>query len=185
MIEQCTNLDAYLADDLPVEAAESFVSHLPSCEECRAAIAEQRWIDQLLRSPVRLDVEPVLDRLMSSVRAAAAQQGHTRQRYAYFTAAAAVLFTALGWIVLRNGASVKPLGGEIVRDATKPSLKSPTVLPPSARFVSNLDVIAVPLASPAADVSIVQLYPTTATERLQRLESLLSNSSTSLNTNGG
>ena len=45
---------------------------------------------------------------------------------------------------------------------------------PQATFVSTTDAIVVPLESPSSDVTVVQVYPTTDTERHWRLEAVLS-----------
>ena len=43
----CNKLDAYLTDDLSVDDVAGFESHLEACAECRDAIDEQKWIDNL------------------------------------------------------------------------------------------------------------------------------------------
>ncbi len=71
MNTECNNIEAYLAGDLQVEQAVDFEDHLPQCDACRETIDQQRWIDGLLRSPLRLQVEPTpVDLIVATCRAA-------------------------------------------------------------------------------------------------------------------
>jgi hypothetical protein len=49
--------------------------------------------------------------------------------------------------------------------------------PPPATFVSTSDAIAIPLESPADNVTVVQVYPTIDTERRWQLETTLTTTS--------
>src|SRR5205809_939416 len=99
---ECENFDAYLAEDLPAKGELNFERHLPHCDACRDAIERQRWIDDLLQSPARLQVEPIPIHLIEVARASAARR-HSRARFAACgLAAAAMLVVALGWLELNR-----------------------------------------------------------------------------------
>ena len=57
MNSKCNNLDAYLRDDLSVDERAAFESHLEECDACREAMDQQQWIDGLLQSPTRIQLE--------------------------------------------------------------------------------------------------------------------------------
>jgi hypothetical protein len=63
---------------------------------------------------------------------------------------------------------VAPHGVE--QPSPSPSLQGRGSKSPGAAFVANGDAIAVPLASEDPAVTVVQLYPTTTTERRWRRE---------------
>jgi anti-sigma factor RsiW len=169
MIEQCGNLDAYLADDLPVDVAERFVSHLPHCEECRAAVDQQRWIDGLLQSAVREELEQIPCQLLDSLRVEIREpRQRSRRAYAYWAvAAAAIVGVALGWINLQHTRTAAPRSVHVAQDSDAPRSfgASRPKARPAATFSNYGQAIAVELESPAENVSVVQLYPTTAAER--------------------
>lgn len=88
-------------------------------------------------------------------------------------AAAATLLIALGLRQLNRQAN-GPLKSEEPSVAVTEPAHAPTAAQPSATFVSTSDAIVVPLESSSTDVTIVQVYPTTDTERHWRLEAVLS-----------
>ena len=104
MNANCNNLDAYFAADLSVDDAAQFVEHLQSCDDCREAAHQQRWIDGLLRSSGNHDSELPPDEVLVTLRTAIAARRQTTKAFACGLAAAAVLFVAIGWTVLNRQA---------------------------------------------------------------------------------
>ena len=176
----CNNLDAYLSDDLSAECRAIFESHLESCATCRDALDQQQWIDDLLRSPERLEIEQPSATVLDPVRSTIVRRERQTLRTAYTLAAAAVLLIGIGWIVLdrQTAQPHTPATQEVV--ATKAHF-SPTATTPEATFVASTDAIVVPMESSSTDVTVVQVYPTTDTERRWRLEQSLSTLSTQPN----
>jgi hypothetical protein len=169
----CNKLDAYLADDLSVDDILRFESHLEECSACSEAIDKQHWIDSLLQSPVRIQLERTPATILDSLHSSLSQRRRVWQA-ACGLAAAGVLIFVLGWLELNRQAKL-PSNPE-VQDVTVAEAV-PTAIPITSRamFVATTDAIVVPLESPSADVTIVQVYPTTDTERRRRFEqSLLS-----------
>jgi anti-sigma factor RsiW len=178
----CNKLDAYLADDLPAGEALRFESHLEECGACREAIDEQRWVDSLLQSPVRIQIERAPAELLDSFHSSLPQRRRHVVQAACGLAAAAVLVIALGWLQLNRQAKQPSIAkGQDVAVA-KPVQEIPSSKS-QATFVASTDAIVVPLESSSADVTIVQVYQTTDTERRWRLEQSLLNASTK--SNGG
>jgi predicted anti-sigma-YlaC factor YlaD len=97
----CNQLDAYLTDDLSVDDARRFESHLKECSTCREAIDEQNWIDNLLRSPVRTQIERAPATIRDSFRSSLSGRRRVLQ-VACGLAAAAVLVVAVGWLELNT-----------------------------------------------------------------------------------
>ncbi len=169
MTSDCDNLDAYFADDLPVNAAMLFAQHIEQCATCREAVAQQRWINALLSSDACATVEPIPPTLRDTLRAAIARRRQAARFIACGLAAAATLaIVAVGWTLQLNRRADGP------RDPTTDHLtahidlvnsESANAAPSRATFVSNGDTIAVSLESADDNVTIVQLYPTTETER--------------------
>jgi len=148
----------------------------------------QQWIDGLLRSSDAAELEAAPATTHAAATSAIKQLRRYRKRrqaLAVFASAAAIAAIAT-WFI-------SPLPR---REGTEEGLKTPlvhrtpeaptTIENPSpspslqgrginvvARFESNGETIAIPLASDDPQVSIVQLYPTTTTERRWRRESTL------------
>jgi anti-sigma factor RsiW len=176
----CNKLDAYLADDLSADAALRFESHLQECDACRETIDEQNWIDGLLQSPARIQIEHTPTRVLDSLRPSAAQRDRRKLQAAYGFAAAAVLLIGLGWFTLRRHGM--PPKASVTQDvAVVHAAHVPAREQPQATFVASTDAIAVSLESPSTDVTIVQVYPTTDTERRWRLEQSLLSATTEPN----
>jgi anti-sigma factor RsiW len=177
----CEKLDAYLAGDLSGSELVRFESHVAECTACRKAIDEQQWIEDLLQSPARIQLERTPATILDSVHVSLAQRRRVLQA-ACGLAAAAVLLIAVGWLGL-NRQSTCPVISKIQDVAVAEPVHAPSPTQPQATFVTTSDAIAVPLESSSADVSIVQVYPTTEAERRLRLELTLT--STSSKSNGG
>ncbi len=192
MNPECENLDAYLADELSPEAASQFVRHLDTCDECRHAMDEQRWIDGMLRSDVGTSIERAPASLVESLREAAIVQ---RRRNSHLVACglaavAAAIVIAVGWTFMfnrqteRSAASVTAVqgAGQTAETGVR-STAAPDSVRPKAVFVGTGEAIAVPIESSDDNVTVVQLYPTTDTERRLRRE--LAFQSIQLHSNGG
>jgi anti-sigma factor RsiW len=170
----CNNLDSYLSDDLPVDQRAIFESHLDTCSECRDAVDQQLWIDGLLQSPVRIELEQPTVTIRGAFHSSLAQRRRRVIRAACGLAAAATLLIAVGLLKL-NRQSTGTLESTENSIAVVQPTHAPTPAEPRATFVSSSDAIVVPLESPSADVTVVQVYPTTDTERRWRLDLTLSN----------
>jgi predicted anti-sigma-YlaC factor YlaD len=158
MNTNCNDLDAYLATDLSVDDAARFAEHLQSCDDCREAADQQRWIDSLLRSSASHDSELPPDDVLIRFRTAIATRRQKAKLLACGLAAAAMLFVAIGWAVLNRQA------GDWAGDSeNRPSIaknEQPHAQQPlQATFVSDSNSIAVPVKSPHSDVTVVRIYP--------------------------
>jgi anti-sigma factor RsiW len=163
MSSVCDNLDDYLAGTLSGDAAAHFNSHLHACEACREAVDEQRWIDSLLTSPDRLELEPTPRALVESVARSASRSWFMRSRYvgAIIAAAAAVL-VATGLLLLNREAiegthaTAKLKAPPDTAQTAKNEVQNET----GATFVADSNAIAVPVKSHRTGVTIVRVYPT-------------------------
>jgi putative zinc finger protein len=187
---ECDNLDAFLLGELSPRDVERFDLHVRACEECREAIEQQRWIDNLLCSDAAAEAEQAPLALRDSLRALPIRRGRNVSLIACGMAAAAALLIAVGWTALRSGPTdnVQDQAANVtVNPEISPAVVTPAVakdsIRPRATFVSGGDTIAVPMESADDDVTIVQLYPTTQTER--RLQRELALQVTLLDSNGG
>jgi anti-sigma factor RsiW len=179
---ECSKLDAYLSGELSGQPADQFERHLPQCEPCRHAIDEQRWIDGLLRSPNRLQLDAAPSELIETFQSSLAQRRRRLRLAACGLAAAASLLVAVGWLELNRQAvgRVDPVGS---RHRVAESAQVRGVGASEATFVGGAGFIAIPLESPAADVTVVQVFPTVETEMRWRRELALPTSHP--NSNGG
>jgi len=181
-IIDCNKVDAYLADELSADDGLRFESHLEVCGACREAVDEQHWVDSLLQSPIRTQLERTPATIFDSLRSSLSNRSHLLWQAACGLAAAAVFLIAFGWIpvhhhvVHSNRSATKDVAAAVVH-----TLNVPANVPPHATFVATTDAIVVPLESPSADVTVVQVYPTTNTERRRRFEQSLSSASPILN----
>jgi len=163
MNDECYNLDDYLAGDLDSDAADRFHAHLRHCEACREAETQQRWIDGLLTSPERLQLEPAPRSLIETLTKSPTHAPSARRRYAAaILAVAAVLFVASGLIML-NRDTID--GTQSTADVAAPTGELPTakndVQPETgSTFIADSNAIAVPVDSHRPGVTIVRVYPT-------------------------
>ena len=168
MSHDCENLDPFLSDDLSDEATEHFEAHLAHCAVCRDAVDRQRWIDGLLTSPERIELESLPTALPYSMRTSIAWRRRKTSALACGLAAAAVLVVAVGWTALLSGQARGPGVREmasgpigVAEPSPRPSVAGrETGEPPRATFVGGPDVIVVPVESRHPDVTIVRLFPT-------------------------
>jgi hypothetical protein len=151
----CTNLDAFLLGDLPAHEASRFTAHLDQCSTCRDAVEQQRWIDELLSSPVGRELELPPGALLDSFRTTVVASRSGTRIIACIFAAAAVLAIAAGWTVLnRQALDVDAPGGIAAGDIGQIDAESPR-----ATFVGGPEVLVVPVASRHPNVTIVRVYP--------------------------
>jgi anti-sigma factor RsiW len=161
MPDDCELLDDFLSGDLPADKADRFTAHLASCEYCRAEIDEDRWIERLLQSSERLELESPSPALLEGIRSTLMK---SRQRAGMLACglAAAVLLIAAGWIALSGGLSSEEYGG-LVAEGDPPRQFVHAV-------VTGENVIVVPVESPDPQVTIVRLFPTFQPDEGQVIE---------------
>ena len=161
---ECNKLDSYLADDLPADDQAAFDS--PSARLRRVSqydrpAAVGRWLVMLVHS---IAIEAVPSRLTVTFRSSLAQRRRSVRLATCGLAAAALLILAAGWTAFHQRQSSKPTVS--VAQALPPQVQhTPSPKVQTATFVSNGDAIAIPLESPAADVTVVQVYPTIETQQ--------------------
>ncbi len=168
MIAECENLDAFLDAELSPAESDRFDAHMHVCEKCQEAVNQQRWIDALLCSPERFELEPVSAALSRSVLNSISRRRHARL-VACGLAAAAVLVIAVGWTAALNRQATAPAvnHNQVAEKAVRhdepspsPSLKGRGIAEaPRATFVAGPDVLAVPVASRHPNVTIVRVFP--------------------------
>jgi anti-sigma factor RsiW len=201
--DACGLLDHYLDGELTGGAASDFESHLACCPTCAAAADEQRWIEGLLRSPAAAALESAPKSPMSATMIAIVRRRRV-QMAALGAALAASLALLAAWPHLpfpgREGLVDSPpppaaesfplhLAAPAGSASTNPfspgkqTVASGAAPQPAANIVSTPDAIAVPLDSPAADVTVVQVYTTVDAQRRQQLAATLA--SISSKPNGG
>jgi len=129
----------------------------------------QHWIDELLRSgeAAELEAAPESAQVAAATVIRQFRRRQVRRRsLAVFAAAAAMIGAIAMWpnapLPRREGP-----GEELARPLVA---QVPAAPMPKASFVTSGDAIAVPLESDDPAVTVVQLYPTTTTERRWRRE---------------
>jgi anti-sigma factor RsiW len=180
----CRRLDAYMDGDLAPQERLAFEKHLSLCAECREAIEQLRWVDSLLQSGDAAEeaVFPGSARV-NALKAISSARHRTRVRRSLIagTAAAASIVMLAAWQF-----SSRPSAPGFARGLNHQTIAQDDATPRQSRglqaagtlteatFVTDGDAIAVPLVSDDAQVSIVQVYPTTTTERRWRRQLYLS-----------
>jgi anti-sigma factor RsiW len=163
MSSVCDNLDDYLAGALTGDAAAHFSSHLRTCEACSEAADEQRWIDRLLTSSDRLELEPTPRALVETVSKPASRPWFMPGRYAgAIIAAAAAILVATGLVLLNREAINDTHATAEVEAAVDDgqTAKNEEQKETGATFVADSNAIAVPVKSHRPSVTIVRVYPT-------------------------
>jgi anti-sigma factor RsiW len=185
MGSECRQLEAYFDADVPLEKRLAFEKHLSQCPQCREAVGQQRWIDSLLRSTDAAEEETLRGYVrVGAMKVISRARRRTRIRRSLIaaTAAAASLVMLAAWQF-----TSRPSAPGFARGSNNEAIARRNVIPRQSRglqntvnggseatFVTDSDAIAVPLASGDAQVSIVQVYPTTTTERRWQRELSLS-----------
>lgn len=187
---ECEHLDAFLLSDLPPAAVVRFEAHLATCADCHEAVEEQRWIDGLLQSDATATLEPAPPSLTTLPTLNTRRRQVTRYVGPLITVAAALLIAVFGWQLIgsRENETMSPKGGNLAKNAaSRPSAVPVLAGEPGdtnrARFVNRSDTIALSIESDDDNVSIVQLVPTTQTDRRIRNEFILR--ALELDSNGG
>jgi len=93
---ECQQLDAQLNGDLTEREAAQFTAHLAVCAPCRTTVAQQVWIDSLLRDSATTEAVPA--RVSLGIDRAITRTQKRRRLAGGFAAmtAAATLFIAFG-----------------------------------------------------------------------------------------
>jgi hypothetical protein len=159
MSHECNSLDAYLADDLSRDDRVFFERHLANCESCRDVIDQQNWIDSMLRSPLRSQLEPVPSHLVKPSRTARTPRRHRALVAACGLATAAALLIAICHWQLNRQATTNANQTTSINH-TAATARVDEKKPPTATFVGGPDVIAVPIESHNPNVTVVRIYPT-------------------------
>lgn len=144
---------------------------------------QQRWIDELLRSSAAAELEaaPAGAKFATAEAMGKLRRRQRRRRsLAVFTAAAAV---AVVWAwpsspLPRREGPGEALKVPIIAQSTveSPSVENPSPSPSlqgRGTFVASGDAIAVELESPAPEVTVVRLHPTTIAQRRAQSELIL------------
>jgi hypothetical protein len=181
--DDCSQLDVWLADALGADETATFVEHLAHCEICREQVEQQRWIDGLLQLDARKVLEPIPDRLRELAHVTPLQPASNRLRRRAMIAAAvaaSVLFAVGTVLTVRNSKQVDGPADIGVASTISEHVEQSAIEidraaeesdeSPKATFVSNQDMIAVPVESADDNVTIVQLYQTTEAQRRSRFE---------------
>jgi hypothetical protein len=188
MSHECNKLDAYLADDLSGDDSVRFERHLSSCEVCREAIDQQNWIDSMLRSSHRSQLEPIPSHLAKPSRTARTHSRRNALVAACGLASAAALLVAIShWQLNRQAMTDSNQTTSINRTAQ--TTRADEKKPPTATFIGGPDVIAVPVESHSPNVTVVRIYPTYRPPQDRETVAVHSNSATTSNwssySNGG
>jgi hypothetical protein len=137
-----------------------------------------RWIEAQLKSPYAADIESPPRALAQSIAASLVRR-RRRQYAACGIAAAAMLVVALSWAIQRNPHAI---------DMRETSVATEDNVAPAV-FIGGDDVIAVPVASPYPNVTIVRVYPVYRLETLANADAdrlpMTNDSTWSENINGG
>jgi len=187
----CEHLDAFLVGDLPPAAQSRFEAHLATCAECREAVEEQRWIDGLLQSDAAAMLEPAPASLTTQRDLTTRRRQRITRYVASLVAVAVALpIAAFSWQLLApTQEHAAPSNNQLIApddpspSATLPVLANAPINTNRARFTNRSDTIALSIESDDDNVSIVQLVPTTQTDRRIRSELILQ--ALELESNGG
>ena len=170
----CLCLDDYLDGVMSADAATRFDSHLTGCGECREAVAQQRWIEAVLRDEAAVTSAPEV--LLAAAAHEISRERHRRRLRCVLAgglvAAASVALIAWSWRTPM--AAPGSTGGSndqaiVERTATpRQSRGLEEREPAAATFVAGGYGVAVTLESDSPEVTIVQFYPTTEADRRSR-----------------
>ena len=176
---ECHLLDDYLDGDLSPTEEVRFETHLTDCENCLAAVNQQRWMEQLLRESNNLVSLPTE---LGEVSLSPPKKS-IPWRATIATAVAASLLMAVAFWDDGPRNLQEPIAE---KSETPPGAKqsAPRLVQvempkatPVATFVAEDDVIVVPVESDSQEVTIIQVYPTAQARSRWRREALLQTSS--------
>jgi anti-sigma factor RsiW len=153
----CSDLDAYLADDLEAEAREQFEMHVTTCTRCRHSVHQQNWMDRLLRSAVvECEVPPLLwERVLQ--RSIARPRRHL-WLVSGGLAAAVIAMLAVGGTAMFHRPPISPEVVGRMDPETAPPDEPVIAETPRAKFHGGPELIVVPVESRYPNVSIFQVY---------------------------
>src|SRR2546423_15692546 len=86
----CEKLDVYLAGDLSGGEVVRYESHVEECTACREAVDEQQWVEELLQSPARIQIECPPATILDSFHLSVAPRRRRVMQAAFSVAGAAV-----------------------------------------------------------------------------------------------
>jgi anti-sigma factor RsiW len=148
MNDECEQLDEYLLDLLPLAERQAFAKHLEHCARCRAELAVQRRVDQLLAQAAELELAPPL-----AIYAAGRRGSRRRWRWAGVGAVAGSVALAAAWW---NWADIATPPRTVAGKAP-PAVEQPSRPKVTVQLADN--VIARPIESSDPRVTIVWTYP--------------------------
>jgi anti-sigma factor RsiW len=161
MGSECDKLDAFLLSDLGGDDAARFERHLETCTACREAIDQERWLDELLRSPARVELEPAPDALRHSIRTSVSRHRRQRRLVAGVLAVAVALAVAAGWTLWAGRPSPSPSltgrGNTELAAQSEPSQSSGEYIT-KAVVIGDENTIMVPVESRYPNVTVVRVY---------------------------
>jgi len=134
----------------------------------------QTWIDGLLRSPSAEASTPVIlsQRIETSIRQRRRRSLVWKSTAALTAAASIALFA-----VLQHNPALVNVDRKVVSlpttTTTTNSESASDALPPRATFVARSDLLAIPIESDDPQVTIIQVYQTTHTQRRRQREATL------------
>lgn len=163
----CSDLDAFLADELTPSRQVAFERHLQGCPRCAAQVRLQHAIDQLLASAdqqLEWPPEGLLWRIEQ--RCSARQRRYRLLRRALLVPAAAAAVGATLWLAAARAPHEPPpapLGPPAAEPAHRRTAQDDSAEPqrPRATVVvhPDSDLIALPVATRHPQVTIVWCYP--------------------------
>jgi anti-sigma factor RsiW len=162
----CERIDSYFDGELTAQDAARFELHLSCCARCRAAVDQQRWLDELLQSDDAA--------LLEMAPAMICMNRRQKRPILWWKAVAAILAVAGGLALLqaKRGPRVLPravplagpaqnaIDDSIIDTSFKETPATFAASDSPAVFVSTGRDIAMPVESRSADVTIVRLYST-------------------------
>ena len=185
MNSYCDDLDDFLIGDLDDDKAERFARHLDECATCREAVDQQRWLDAMLQSSARDELEPVPGEIVDSVCVSWKRRRRRQRVVAGALATAAALAVAAGWTVWAGLRTQNPQAEQVAQSdsatmntqntggsadhgfAAVPARPQPPGVQSrsperigDAVVVGSKNTIVVPVESQYPNVTVVQVYRT-------------------------
>lgn len=171
----CEHLDGYLGGWLDPNESTVFEAHLADCSACRDAIAESRWIDNLVRNATN-QLTNAPDGLVERIKRAN-RKLVVRRRLKWSlvsVSAAAIVLTVSMWPATNRPAAPGPPGPLAAQDTPTPTVVEATAARPLVRvtFQPRSSVIALPVETKNVNVSVFWVYPTIGERKQANSESM-------------